>query len=120
MANTPSPSELDALKEVFISHPKTKWVSHSIQNPRKKWRNEVGENEELREGQYHNWDLVMKTRELVLDAIIVILDLEIIDTRASFSGPRKIDNIKDLRYTLAVMHGENPKQKRKESHQEAA
>lgn len=62
----------------------------------------------------------MKTRELVTDAIIVILDLEITDTQASFSGPRKIDNLEDLRYTLAVMNGGNPKQKRKESREEAA
>lgn len=119
MTNTPSLSELEALKEVFISHPKTKWASHSVQNPWKKWRNEVGENE-LREGRYRNWDLVMKTQELVTDAIIVILDLEIVDTRASFSGPRKIDNIEDLRYTLAVMHKESAQQKGKEAHQEAA
>lgn len=45
----------------------------------------------------------MKTRELVTDAIIVILDLEITDTQSSFSGPRKIDNLEDLRFLLSKM-----------------
>ncbi|MBP6921149.1 hypothetical protein KBB89_01200 [Candidatus Gracilibacteria bacterium] len=112
-------SELEALKETFLSHTGTIGETREINNRFTRYFEEIGEDEELREGEYRNGDLVMKLREIATDSVLVILDLKILDTKGSIaSSGKKVTEIDDLIFRLKVMDQQRQIEKERTSKRE--
>ncbi len=112
-------SELEALKETFLSHTGTIWETREINNRFTRYFEEIWEDEELREGEYRNWDLVMKLREIATDSVLVILDLKILDTKGSIASSwKKVTEIDDLIFRLKVMDQQRQIEKERTSKRE--
>lgn len=75
--------KLGVLKDTFTQHPETSVKQYKVDSRWCRFIHGVESEEELWEREYTNGDLVMRTREAVGEMVATILDLKIIDTKAS-------------------------------------